>query len=121
MRRLKIIIAGLIATLGLGLVSLSAPVVLADGIEEGLNIVKDNNDTLDRDLNTSVIQIINTVLLVVGIIAVGFLIYGGVRYIISRGTPEEIKNAKNTIMYSIIGLIVVILAYAVVEFVIKGV
>jgi hypothetical protein len=66
-----------------------------------------------------VIQVINVVIYVVGIIAVGMIIFGGVRYAISQGDPGKVKNAKNAILYAIVGLIVTILAWAVVNFVIS--
>ena len=49
------------------------------------------------------------------------LIYGGLRYVISGGDSKKVTDAKNTIMYAIIGLIIAILAYAIVNFVINAV
>ena len=63
-------------------------------------------------------QITNTILFLVGAIAVIMLIIGGVRYTISGGDSKQVESAKNTIMYAIIGIVVVILAYAIVNFVI---
>jgi hypothetical protein len=78
-------------------------------------------DGMSQDLMGTVKAIINTVLVVVGLISVAFLIYGGVQYTTSAGQAEKVKNAKNTIMYSIIGLIVAILAFAVVNFVVGNI
>ena len=66
-------------------------------------------------------RITNTVLFAVGIISVIMLIYGGLRYIISGGDSKKVTDAKNTIMYAIIGLIIAILSYAIVNFVISAV
>jgi small-conductance mechanosensitive channel len=66
-------------------------------------------------------QITTTLLMVVGIISVLMLIWGGVRYIISGGDSKKVTDAKNTILYAIIGLIIAILAYAIVRFVIGAV
>lgn len=66
-------------------------------------------------------RITNTVLYAVGIISVIMLIYGGLRYVISGGDSKKVTDAKNTIMYAIIGLIISILAYAIVNFVINAV
>ena len=66
-------------------------------------------------------RITNTVLYAVGIISVVMLIYGGLRYVISGGDSKKVTDAKNTIMYAIIGLIISILAYAIVNFVINAV
>lgn len=66
-------------------------------------------------------KITNTILFAVGIISVIMLIYGGLRYIISGGDSKKVTDAKNTIMYAIIGLIVSILSFAIVNFVINAV
>ena len=66
-------------------------------------------------------KITNTVLYAVGIISVVMLIFGGLRYVISGGDSKKVTDAKNTIMYAIIGLIISILAYAIVNFVINAV
>ncbi|MBQ8984510.1 hypothetical protein IJ098_01475 [Candidatus Saccharibacteria bacterium] len=66
-------------------------------------------------------QITNTVLYIVGIISVIMLIYGGLRYVISGGDSKKVTDAKNTILYAIIGLIVSILAFAIVNFVINAI
>ena len=66
-------------------------------------------------------RITNTVLFAVGIISVIMLIYGGLRYIISGGDSKKVTDAKNTIMYAIIGLIIAILSYAIVNFVISAI
>lgn len=52
------------------------------------------------------------------VVAVIFLLIGGIRYITSTGDPARITSAKNTIQYAIIGLIVAILARALVGYVI---
>lgn len=63
-------------------------------------------------------QVVNIMLFLVGAIAVIMLIYGGIRYVTSGGAQDQVTAAKNTIMYAIIGIIVAILAYALVNFVI---
>ena len=64
-------------------------------------------------------QVTNTILLIVGIISVVMLVYGGLRYIISGGDSKKVTDAKNTILYAIIGLIIAILAYAIIGFVLN--
>ena len=66
-------------------------------------------------------QVTNTVLYVVGIVSVVMLIYGGLRYVISGGDSKKVTDAKNTILYAIIGLIISILAFAIVNFVINAI
>lgn len=68
-------------------------------------------------LNQAVTTIINTFSLIVGIVAVVMLIYGGFRYVTSGGDSSNIGNAKNTIIYAIVGLVIVALSQAIVQFV----
>jgi hypothetical protein len=62
-------------------------------------------------------SISNTILLVVGVIAVLMLIVGGFQYVMSAGNPEQVNKAKNTIFYAIIGIVVTLIAYVAVGFV----
>lgn len=66
-------------------------------------------------------RITNVILLIVGIVSVVMLIYGGLRYILSGGDSKKVTDAKNTILYAIIGLIISLLAYAIVNFVLTSV
>lgn len=66
-------------------------------------------------------QIVNIMLFIVGAVAVIMLIFGGIRYVTSGGAQDQVTAAKNTIMYAIIGIVVAILAFAVVNFVVTGV
>lgn len=62
----------------------------------------------------------NVLLFIIGAIAVIMLIIGGIRYTVSQGDSAAVQSAKNTILYAIIGIIVAILAYAIVNFVIAS-
>lgn len=64
-------------------------------------------------------QISNTLIFLVGAIAVIMLIIGGLRYVTSNGEAASIKGAKDTITYAIIGIVVAILSFAAVSFVIS--
>lgn len=63
--------------------------------------------------------VINVFSAIVGFIAVIMIIYGGVKYITSGGDSNNISGAKNTIVYAIIGLIIVALAQLIVHFVLE--
>ena len=65
-------------------------------------------------------QITNVVLYIVGVIAVIMLIIGGIKYVISGGDAKKVTDAKNTVLYAIIGLIIAFLAFAIVNFVITS-
>ena len=66
-------------------------------------------------------RITNTILLIVGLISVIMLVYGGLRYILSGGDSKKVTDAKNTVLYAIIGLIISLLAFAIVNFVLNSV
>jgi hypothetical protein len=53
----------------------------------------------------------------IGSVSVLMIIYGGFRYVISRGDASNIKAAKETILYAVVGVVVAIVAYAIVQFV----
>ena len=65
-------------------------------------------------------QITNTILYIVGIVAVIMLIIGGIRYVVSGGDSKKVTDAKNTVLYAIIGLVIAVFAYAIVNFVISS-
>ena len=75
----------------------------------------------DADLPSVVTTVINIILYAVGVIAVVMMIFGGFQYITSSGDTAKVTKAKNTILYGIIGLVVAILAYAIVNFVITNI
>ena len=61
--------------------------------------------------------IVNVALFIIGSISVLMLIYGGIRYTISGGDEKAVTSAKNTILYAVVGIVVALLAYAIVNFV----
>lgn len=67
-------------------------------------------------INNIVHTIVNLLSAVVGIVAVIMIIVGGFRYITSGGNDASVTSAKNTILYAIIGLVVVALAQIIVRF-----
>lgn len=66
-------------------------------------------------------QITSVALGVIGAVSVIMLIWGGLRYIISGGDSKKITDAKNTILYAIIGLIIAVLSYAIINFVLNSI
>lgn len=98
-----------------------SPSVSALTLREGAEAAR--CDGCPRDLfgDTGVFrQITNTILYIVGIVAVIMLIIGGVKYVLSSGDAKKVTDAKNTVLYAIIGLIISFLAFAIVNFVISA-
>ncbi len=75
----------------------------------------------NSDLTTEVTDLVKLFLQIVGLIAVGFLIYGGFQYITSAGNDETAESAKKTIQNAIIGLIIIILSYTIVTVIINAI
>ena len=73
-----------------------------------------------KDVTKTLKNGINLAIGVIGFIAVVIIIYGGFMYTTSAGDSNKVTKAKNAIMYGIIGLVVAMLAFAIVNFVIGG-
>lgn len=71
----------------------------------------------DEKVEDIVKNVINVILVVLGMAAVIMIIIGGIRYTVSNGDASAIKGAKDTILYAVVGLVVAILSYAIVNFV----
>ncbi len=65
-------------------------------------------------------NVINVLLYAAGVIAVIMIIIGGINYALSSGDNAKVASAKNTVLYAVIGLIVAMLAFAIVNFVITS-
>lgn len=61
--------------------------------------------------------VFNLVLAVAGAVAVAFIVWGGMQYILSQGESNKITQAKNTLLYSIVGLVIVMFSFAILNFV----
>ncbi|MDP3837262.1 MAG: pilin [bacterium] len=68
-----------------------------------------------------VARIINNVLGIVGTLALVMFIYGGLIWMTSSGSSEKVKQGRDIILWSVIGLVVIFSAYAIVRFVIQGI
>jgi hypothetical protein len=73
------------------------------------------------DTTNTIPTILNIVFAMAASIAVLMVVIGGFRYIVAHGDPGQTASAKNSILYAIVGLVVVMAAYAIVAFVVKGV
>lgn len=111
---LPVIVVGLLTIVGT--VSVSAMT-----LQEGAEMARCDGCPKDLFGDAGVFkQITNTVLYIVGIIAVIMLIVGGIKYVVSGGDSKKVTDAKNTILYAIIGLVICVLAFAIVNFVIHA-
>ena len=85
------------------------------GLDAGASCGKTNN----LELLSSIRVVTNTLLFIVGIAAVIVIVIGGLRYIVSGGDPKGTAGAKDSILYAVVGLVVALLAFAIVNFVLN--
>ena len=94
-------------------------------IDQGWNKAKTSTgiekDGTPKDENTIVQNIITFLIWLVGILAVIMIIIGGIMYTTSAGDPGKAKKAKDTIMYGIIGLVIAVFVFAIVNFVMDAI
>lgn len=121
--KLKTLAVSALAVLGL-VGGLAAPVMAgacdpSKGLG-GIDCVKTDQQQADLFGSDGVMtKVINLLLFIIGVVAVIMIIYGGIQYTTSAGDTGKVTNAKNTILYSVVGLVVALLAYALVNFVLK--
>ncbi|HUC20197.1 MAG TPA: hypothetical protein VMR98_01740 [Candidatus Polarisedimenticolaceae bacterium] len=126
--KLLMLVMGMVVAAGLALVSpalaASDPATIIGGACSNVGFLAGcapGSQQLDAGPKGSFLQqAANVFLFAAGIVALIFLIIGGVRYITSTGDAGRIQSAKDTMLYAIIGLIVTVLAVPIAGFVIKA-
>lgn len=120
---IKPVLRTLVPAIALAVLSLSvyiAPVVAGfDGsVQSGADSARGTDQSTDLFGSTGIFRTITNVLLfILGAISVIMIIIGGLRYVVSGGNSTAVTAAKNTILYAIVGVIVALLAYAIINFV----
>lgn len=122
-------IAAVLTVLGLGGIATMSPAyaikcVDKDGILQDFTDITDcygvNGSEVKTDLMDTLGTVINVIIGVVGFVAVVMIIIGGIGFVTSQGDAARVTKARNTILYGVVGLVVAILAYAIVNFVLKS-
>lgn len=90
-----------------------------DPADQPASTCTDTGDGGTSKVNEIIRQVINIFSVIVGVIAVIMIIVGGFRYITSGGDSTKVTGAKNTILYALIGLIIVALSQIIVKFVLN--
>lgn len=129
--KLKHILLSFVAIVGIGSFLVSVPHVGAvDSVLNSACNNKSNPDAAgsalckqadtggdDTAFNKVIKNVTDTLLFAIGIISVIMIIVGGIKYTTSDGDSGKASSAKNTVLYAVIGLVIAILAYAIVQFV----
>lgn len=112
-----------VAGLSLAMFLFSSEVVLA--ANDRLIDVEDNPDTIEGSseawggsLRQAFLTIINFFLYFLGLVATLFVIYGGFLYITAGGDDGKVENAKKILMYAVIGIIICLMSFAIINTVI---
>ena len=131
MTRIKRILTTIAVALGLSMPIAMPAVVSAQDIQgnlcSGASLSTTETDCAAATANAGtevdeiITDVINIFSLVVGVVSVIMIIIGGFKYITSSGDTGNVTSAKNTIMFAVVGLVVVALAQVIVTFVIDKV
>ncbi|HEY5138592.1 MAG TPA: hypothetical protein VIJ25_04655 [Methylococcales bacterium] len=120
MNRFKQLVLSLALVFGMGMVAVPVA-VHADAKTDACNAINAGADCSSTnggaDIGKVITIIVNVLSMVIGIIAVIMIMIGGFKYVISGGDANSVASAKNTVLYAVVGLIVVVLAQTVVRFV----
>src|SRR3989339_1651163 len=117
-RSIAIRIFALLFIVGAGFFVWSHPVMAQDTF--GIDRVEQTDLNLSgTDPITIVIRIINTILALLGIIAVGIVLYAGFLYLTSAGNEDKIAQAKKLLTNGLIGLVIILSSFAIVKFVLN--
>lgn len=100
---------------------MSASLVPVAWAQDKLGLKAAEGVGLPGDLPGRILAIVNGVLIVVAVVALAFIVYGGFRYVVSRGDEQDVATAKNTLIYAVVGLVVIGLAAALVNFVVDAI
>lgn len=132
LKSLRKTLATIGASLALAVIPMAAPVAvyaedpnIGGNLGCGANLNVDgtscDTETGSERIQQIVTTLVNVFSIVVGIVAVIMIVVGGFKYITSGGDSGNITSAKNTIVYAVIGLVIVALAQFLVQFVLKNV
>jgi len=111
--------AGLLSLSLLALFALPMMVGAQGAIDPGLDPVKASG-LPDKDIRLVIASMIRTAMGLLGIIAVLIVLYGGFTWMTAAGSEEKVGKAKKILTSGIIGLVIVISAYAITSFVVNG-
>lgn len=120
-------IAAVLTVFGLGCVATISPAyaILCPNGEPANDYAScsefNESEIKGTDLMDTLNTIINVVVGVVGFVAVAMIVLGGISFATSQGDTNKTAKARNTILYGVVGLVVALLAFAIVNFVLSNV
>lgn len=120
MKILRNLIASLAVIAGLSFVAVPAGAVdVFSGACNGVtNNTVCNATTTDTSVSKIIKNVVNVLLYLLGAAAVIVIVIAGIMYVSSGGETTSVTKAKNMLLYAVVGLVIALLAYAIVNFVI---
>ncbi|MCK5356780.1 MAG: hypothetical protein KAJ48_00160 [Elusimicrobiales bacterium] len=94
-----------------------------DGLNKSASIAYDGSEndtgpgTVAKDLPAAIGQIVGAILAFVGVLFLGLMIYGGFIWMMARGNESEVEKARELIKSAVVGLVVILAAYAITSYV----
>ena len=122
MRSFRTALSGVLSAITLAFIRVSAAGAQSGGLQAGLNSARGVDQPTEIFGDGAIFEtIVNTMLFVVGAVAVIMIVYAGFRYVTSGGNSANVTAAKNTILYAVVGVVVALLAYAILDFVLLSI
>lgn len=109
---------GLAATAVVGAPAYAAPCSGTQCVQNGIDSI--GNTGAGTTIQPIFKKIVDILLFIIGAVAVIMIVVAAIKYVTSNGDSSAVTSAKNTIMYAVIGLVVAIMAYAIVNFVLHS-
>ena len=118
MKRVVIVSILALSLVGIALLPETASAAILDQACTGIS-----NDVCnkkgDTNINSLVLSVINLLLYIVAVVAVVMIIVGVMKYLTSSGDSGKVTSAKNTVVYAVVGLLVAIFSWVIVNFIVK--
>lgn len=124
MKKIKALLVSTFMVLGLGLSFAAAPTVEAINVFPTCNntTASGNSDVCagkNEQADNLIKMLVNTLLYIVGALAVVVIIIAGIMYVISNGDANNIERSKSMLTYAVVGLVIAFIAYAIVNWVLN--
>lgn len=124
LRTIRQLFATALITAGLAVPLLAAPTAHAlvpctggkDCVNKGADKVKTG---ATKSVGEIAKQITEILIFIIGAVSVIMIVIGAFKFVTSGGSAEQVKSAKNTILYAVVGLVIAVFAYAIVAYLVK--
>lgn len=129
MKKMLSIYIATLAVFLLGLLGISSSLVAADTAQDavcrGIGAVSGDGTCVEGDggskADDTIITVINILSIIGGVIAVIMIMIAGIRFVTSSGDSGSVATARNTVIYAVVGLIIIALSQIIVRFVVERV